>query len=73
MTLLGPLIATMYRPSKSLKVLKGTPGTPLVDRLWNEVPGPRDPGYIYIYIDIHPIGFVPVELPHLNGAKIQII
>ena len=49
-TPLGSLIATMYRPRKSWKGLKGTPGTPVIDRLRIEVSGPRDPGYIYIYI-----------------------
>ena len=43
-TPLGSLIATMYRPRKSLKGLKGTPGPPVIDRSQNEVSGPWDPG-----------------------------
>ena len=45
-THLGSLIATIYKPRKSLKGLKGNPGTEQVDSLRTEVPGPRDPGYI---------------------------
>ena len=52
-TPLGSLIATIYKPRKSLKGLKGPPGPKLVDGLRHEVSGPWDPGYIYIYIYIY--------------------
>ena len=46
-TPLGSLIATMYRPRKSSKGLKGTPGAPVIDRLRNEVSGSQELHILY--------------------------
>ena len=51
-TPLGSLIATMYRPRKSLKGLKGTAGTPVIEGYRTKSLAPETLDSIYIYIPL---------------------